>query len=330
MARTRSAGSARIAVVGAGSPDGSRIREALSRAGVPGARVALYGDTGGEAVLSEYGDEARLIQEVDLDEIAGREVVFLCEAGSSAAAVRTLVAPDRTVIDLVDALSDPRRRIVRPAGPEPTVRTEGALLAVPHELTVLLLDVLLPLERALGVDEATAMVLRPAADFGDAGLEELREQTIRLLSFETVPRDVFARQLAFNVLPLADVEDPAFRTEKRVASEMRHLLDWPTERLALRVVVVPVFLGHAAQLRVRCRGTAGDARAALDDHGVRSTVGGRAAPRTPLEASAEGATTVADVSEDGNGGVWVWVVAGELPARRADLAVRAALTVTEP
>ena len=112
MARIRSAGTARIAVVGASSPDGSRIREALSRAGVPGARVALYGETGGEAVLSEYADEARLIQEVDLDEIAGREVVFLCEAGASAAAVRTLVAPDpgpagRTLRRLECQCSDP-------------------------------------------------------------------------------------------------------------------------------------------------------------------------------------------------------------------------------
>jgi aspartate-semialdehyde dehydrogenase len=326
--QAKHAGGARVAVVGAGSPDGGRIREALSRARVPGAVVALYGATGGAAVLSEYADEARLIQELDLAEIALHDVVFLCERGESAAIVQQLDVSDRIVVDLVDAL-DPRGHIVVPDGANGPLPAEGRALAVPHELTVLLLEVLLPLERTLGVDEATAVVLRPAADFGDAGLEELREQTVRLLSFESVPRDVFGRQLAFNVLPLSDVENPAFGTEIRVAREMRDLLGWPTERLGLRVAVVPVFLGHAAQLRLRCRGAAADVRAALDARGVRSTRGGRAAPRTPLEASAEGATTVVDVSEDGHGGVWIWIVAGELAARRADLAVRAARAVIE-
>jgi len=330
VARARSAGTARVAVVGAGSAAGGRLREALTRAGVPAARVDLFGVTGGQAVLSEYGDEARLIQELDLDELGRRDVLFLCEDGASLADVAGLVSGDRTIIDLADALrADSRRRLVQLDGSEESAPARGAILAVPHELTVLLLDVLLPLERALGVEDATAVVLRPAADFGDAGLEELREQTVRLLSFESVPREVFARQLAFNVVPQSDIEDPAFATERRVESETRRLLEWPTERLSLRIAVVPVFLGHAAHVRVRCRGGAAEARSVLESSGIRLPGRGRAAPRTPLEASAEGATTVADVSDDGLGGVWIWVVAGELPVRRAGLAVRIAMAVSD-
>jgi hypothetical protein len=43
-------GSARVAVVGAESPAGARLREALAELGIAGSRVDLFGVTGGEVV----------------------------------------------------------------------------------------------------------------------------------------------------------------------------------------------------------------------------------------------------------------------------------------
>ena len=60
------AGAARVALVGADTVDGSRVRGALARSRVSGSRVDLYGTTHGEVVLSEYAGEARLIQEPEL------------------------------------------------------------------------------------------------------------------------------------------------------------------------------------------------------------------------------------------------------------------------
>ena len=60
-------------------------------------------------------------------------------------------------------------------------------LAVPHPVAILLADLLAPLERELGLRDAVAVVLRPAADFGQDGIEELREQTVRLLNFSEIP-----------------------------------------------------------------------------------------------------------------------------------------------
>ena len=52
-----------MALVGAETPEGARIRQALADRGIPGERVNLFGRTEGEAVLSEYAGEARMIQE---------------------------------------------------------------------------------------------------------------------------------------------------------------------------------------------------------------------------------------------------------------------------
>jgi aspartate-semialdehyde dehydrogenase len=302
------------------------VRDALCRARVPGERVTLYASTAGEAVLSEYGDEARLIQAIDLEELRRSDVLFLCDLGTDAARIETLGSIDGTIVDLTGALAgDPRSRLVRPTDQGDLDAAPGSVLVVPHEITILLLEVLAPLARAREIEDATAFVLRPASDFGDAGVDELREQTVRLLNFGRVPREVFARQLAFNVVPQSELEDASYATERRVIDETRRELAWDRDRLALRMAVVPVFLGHAAQLRVRRDGGVDEARSILRDSGVRLSEPGRSAPRTPLEASAEGPRTVVEVSDDGCGGVWVWLVSGELSARRAGLAVRAAL-----
>ena len=54
MSRPSVNGKARVAVVGAPTTAGSRLREALAKHGVPGDQVDLYGGTGGEVVISEY------------------------------------------------------------------------------------------------------------------------------------------------------------------------------------------------------------------------------------------------------------------------------------
>ena len=74
----RGSGGARIAVIGATTPDGSRVRERLAGFGVPGSRVDLYGGSRGEALISEYDGEARLVQEPDPDETGDHDVIFLC------------------------------------------------------------------------------------------------------------------------------------------------------------------------------------------------------------------------------------------------------------
>ena len=73
---------ARIAVVGAESTSGTLLRAALAESHVPGSRVNLYGLADGEAVISEYDGEARLIQDPNLREIVAHEVIFLSTAHS--------------------------------------------------------------------------------------------------------------------------------------------------------------------------------------------------------------------------------------------------------
>jgi aspartate-semialdehyde dehydrogenase len=325
----KSNGPTRVAVLGAPSVDGSHLRDALARQGVPGGRVDLYGATAGEVVLSEYAGEARMIQEPELEEVARHELIFLCEAGEVAAKVAA-AAPASIVIDLQGCLPAEGRPQCVPLLIAPDLDRGDGRFAIPHPLALVIAEVLHPLDRQFGVAEAMAVVIRPAADFGREGVEELREQTVRLLNFAQVPVDTFGCQLAFNIIPERRLAAGRQDLEGRIAGEVTELLSWSERHFTVKLLTAPVFHGHGLQLRFRLDSEAviEDVRVALDEQGLLGApVAGAAA--TPLDVTGEVRTSLSDLSEDGLGGFWLWGVAGETGSRGAQQAVRLAAALCD-
>ena len=56
------------------------------------------------------------------------------------------------------------------------------------------------LQQASPVRFAAATVLEPASEFGRAAMDELHQQTVSLLSFQTLPRAIYDAQAAYNLL----------------------------------------------------------------------------------------------------------------------------------
>jgi hypothetical protein len=242
----------RIAVLGAASPAGAHLKSALAHHGVRGERVALFGHQREVAVLSEYDGEARLVQAAGELDAAAHAAVFVCELGHDGASLALAAASGTLIVDMSGSIAGAGLTGTSQASPE------ARLVAVPHPVTTLLACLLTPIHRAIGVTRVSAFVLRPASDFGDAGLEELRDQTLRLLRFEPTPTEVFGRQLAFNVLPehLFPLGEEAAST--RVVRECRALLAAPELPFALSQALVPSFFGHALAVHVDLAGLGRD------------------------------------------------------------------------
>jgi aspartate-semialdehyde dehydrogenase len=237
--RTAESTGGKIAVLGAASPAGAHVKAALADRGVPGERVALFGLQSEVAVLSEYDGEARLVQSPEEMDPSSQAAVFVCEAGHDHGPLLAASGSGTLVVDLTGTIPNAELTGVRGASGRAT------LVAVPHPLTTLLTSLLAPVHQTLGVTGASLHVMRPASDFGEAGLEELREQTVHLLRFEPIPTDVFGRQLAFNVLPEHLFPDDERESTSRVARETRALMALPDLPMALTVALVPLFFGHA-------------------------------------------------------------------------------------
>jgi len=318
-------GEARVAVVGAATEDGVQLRVALERARVPGKRVDLYGTSTGEALIGEYAGEARLILEPDLDEIAEHDVIFICERSDLVSQVLLAARPDALIIDLRDSLPKDAPRVHLDINPQRARPDAGGRFAVPHPLSLLLAELLHPLAHGPGLAEASAVIVRPAADFGQQGVDELREQTIKLLSFAEVPVDTFGRQLAFNIIPQAGAVCGEADLEARIVSGVSELLGWETARLAVKLLTASVFYGHGVQLRFRLEQPCSleELRTLLAPVGLKDPAAAED-PTTPLDVIGEVRTGASDLTEDGLGGFWLWAVAGEAGTKGARQAVRLA------
>jgi aspartate-semialdehyde dehydrogenase len=323
---TNGNGHARVALVGAATSDGTRVRDALSSRGVPGERVDLYGGGADEPVLTEYDSEARLVQAADPAEIAAHDLIFLCERGELADNVVRAAGAGAVVIDVVDALPERYDPLLvhMDVNPEAS-QGHGGFLALPHPLTILLAEVLHPLEREIGIAEVTAVILRPAADFGDPGVEELREQTVRLLNFAQIPVQTFGSQLAFNILPQRRLAGDLGGEEAQVEAQLTRLLGWGENRISVRLFTAPLFFGHGLQLRVLFDGAATVERIGEVLGASELVEVGTAGPSaSPMDVSEQRQLKLAEVSEDGLGGFWLWLVAGETDRRRSEQAIRLA------
>jgi aspartate-semialdehyde dehydrogenase len=220
------------------------VKAALADRGVPGERVDLYGHRSDVAVLSEYDGEARLVQvagELDATECAA---VFVCELGHDAPTLAASAAGGTLIIDLTGSIAGSVLSGSMEASPD------RRIASVPHAVTALLVSLLAPIHAVLGLTRVSSFIVRPASDFGEAGLEELREQTVHLLRFESTPTEVFGRQLAFNVVPEHLFPLGENGASARIVRETRLLLGAPELPVVLSQALVPSFFGHAVAAHV--------------------------------------------------------------------------------
>lgn len=304
----------KLAIVGADTPIGTSLREELERRRVPGARVDLFGNASGDAVLSEYLGEARLIQAPDEAVLAAHGVLFLCEDHPRTLAIAAAPSDDRLVVDLVGVS---RANLAAPGGASEAGPTAG-VVRVAHPVALLLAEVLGPIARGPGLGAATAVVLRPASDLGDGAAHELRRQVTGLLAFSEVPTEILGGRLAFDCLPQDGEGERSREVSARVERELRVLVG--VEALFLQMVWIPRFHGHTLAVRVQVDGGAEAVARALEDAGT-AVVRPRPSACSLEDASGRPTLEVA-VGADGSDAAWLWAAADGTDRRAAAEAVR--------
>ena len=88
---------------------------------------------------------------------------------------------------------------------------------------------------------------QPVSERGEAGITELEGQTIKLLSFQPIPQQVFDTQVAFNLTARwgADSAERLPDARMTIAREVQRYLGDRISLPAMTLVQAPVFYGHA-------------------------------------------------------------------------------------
>jgi aspartate-semialdehyde dehydrogenase len=156
--------------------------------------------------------------------------------------------------------------VVSEVNPEAAAHRPKGIIANPNCTTMAAMPVLRPLHAEAGLVSMVVATYQAVSGSGLAGVAELDEQVRKVadraseLAFDgeavqiPAPR-VYARSIAFNVLPLAGsiVDDGSDETdeEQKLRNESRKILGIPGLKVAGTCVRVPVYTGHSLQVNAR-------------------------------------------------------------------------------
>ena len=160
-------------------------------------------------------------------------------------------------------------------------------------------------------------VFEPASERGKKGLDELRQQTVGVLTFQKLKTDVFDAQLGFNLLARYGEEalEPLEGVEERILRHVASLLAlYPAIPMpSLRLIQAPVFHGHSFSVWVEFAENPG--LSALAEGLSAAGFDVRAEePPTNVSVAGKSGLSVGAIAADPNQprACWIWMVADNL------------------
>ncbi len=196
--------------------------------------------------------------------------------------------------------------------------TNRGIIANPNCSTIQMVVALKPIYDAAGIERINVCTYQAVSGSGRSAVEELADQSARLLNGKPIEPRVYPKQIAFNVLPHIDVfmDNGYTKEEMKMVWETRKIIEDPAIRINPTTARVPVFYGHSEAVHIETRDklSAADAReilaaapgvAVLDDR----CDGGY--PTAATEGAHHDAVFVGRIREDISceNGLDLWVVA---------------------
>jgi aspartate-semialdehyde dehydrogenase len=293
------------------------------------------GGFGGQ--ITSAGDEAMMVLPLTAEAFAGMDVVFFA---GDAATTQEFWSPAHKagagVVDLTGALeSVPGVVVGSPwiaSGKVVDLATVAVVAAYPA--AVMLALTADRLQRAFGVQRLAATVLEPASQQGSAGVDEMHQQTVALLTFKPVTKELYDAQVAFSLqtelggaakLDLRGVGDRTLRQVQAMAGDA-------AKAVTLQIVQAPVFHGATASVFVELAQPVETSavQAALSD-GVMVAADEDGPSNDRVAGSREIQFAVRASGDNPGTGFWLWMAADNLRlAARQAAACAAELVALRP
>jgi len=260
-----------VAVVGATGLVGGEIIAALAERAFPVGDLQLYASlhTAGEEV--SCGALTVRVAPLDGAHFADTDIVFFAageqvsaewitratEAGAIAIDTSPLLAEDPDVLLVVPEVN---------AADVSSYADRGVIVS-PDAVAIALAVALKPLHDVATITRIVVSTFEPVSGAGRAGIEELQQQTVELMSGRSIESAVFPQRIAFNALPQIGVLLAGGRTrdEQTAVSALRRLLGDAELPVSITRVRAPLFYGTAVSVNIETATplTAADARELL-------------------------------------------------------------------
>ncbi|HYD17699.1 MAG TPA: aspartate-semialdehyde dehydrogenase [Patescibacteria group bacterium] len=332
----------KVAVVGATGNVGREMLNVLSTREFPVSEVIALASARSAGSEISFGEDNTLkVQNLDKFNFKGVDIVL----SSAGAKISENFAPNATkagavVIDNTSFFRmDKDVPLVVPEVNPDAIKgyKKKGIIANPNCSTIQMVVALKPLHDLATIKRVVVATYQSVSGAGKEAMDELFNQTKGLYSSDMPKREIFSKQISFNLIPQIDkfMDDGYTKEEWKMVVETKKILDKDIEVNAT-CVRVPVFVGHSEVVNVEFKDpiTPAQARKALQKFPgvtVIDAPGEDEAFITPAEIAGEDDVFVSRIRKDPTvkNGLTMWVVADNLRKGAATNAVQIAEVLAE-
>jgi len=297
----------------------------LNERNFPAVDIRLLDDDESIGQLEATGDEINFIQSVRNEQFTHVDFTFF--AGDAQCARKNWKrARDAgsAIIDLSGALlGEDESAQVRSVWVErergeiwqPELQPAPAVVAHPAAVTLALL--LLRARKAGAIRTVAAILFEPASEQGQKGMDELHQQTVNLLSFQALPKDIFDVQIAFNMVARYGEKSQLSldALESRVRRHYHSIAGSDAIEPALMALQAPVFHGHSLAIYVEMERPINRdelSQALAGDHVVVAGTQEDVQPNNVNTAGQADILVALKNDAERHNGMWLWATADNL------------------
>jgi len=250
----------RVAIVGAGSLKGKEVADVLEQRNFSSSEIKLLDDDEAIGQLEAVKDEVTFIQSIRSEQFEHVDFTFFASDPECTHKNWKQVARNGSaIVDLSYALENEAGAMIRApwverqSGRIPAPELQPVPVVVAHPVAIELALLVLRISKRVPLVRAVATVFEPASEHGQKGMDELHEQTVNLLSFQPLPKNVFDVQVAFNMVSRYGEasQSKLSAVAERIMDHYRKMTAGQVLVPSLQILQAPVFHGHALSLNVQ-------------------------------------------------------------------------------
>jgi aspartate-semialdehyde dehydrogenase len=311
-----------VAVAGATGAVGTEMLEVLAERAFPAERVVALASSRSAGKRVPFGKDELVVEEMTTASFDGVDLaLFSAGGGVSKELAPAAVEAGCVVVDNSSAFRmEEGVPLVVPEVNAEDLAWHSGIVANPNCSTIQMVVALEPLADLAPMRRVVVSSYQAASGAGQAAMDELVEQTARVLEGEPARPEAFAHRIAFNCIPHIDVflEDGYTREEWKMVVETRKIMHLPDLAVAPTCVRVPVLRCHSESINVEFEApvSVADARSAFERADGIELIDDPAAAEYPMPALLErtDACYVGRLRDDPTveHGVAFWLVADQL------------------
>lgn len=246
-----------VSIVGGDSVLGRELKDLIYTRKIKWTVKSLSsGDTVAAVPSKEKEDALEVLTPLDKESLAGSAIVLLAgttDSSRKAWRLHAKLTKKPLLIDLTHTLEDkPQARLADNA---PDNYDPELFYVAVHPAAAVLAGFLRTVQSQVPVEKTVVTIFEPASERGERGVTEMQQQTVGLLSFRKVPKDLYDAQVSFTMLARYGAESPVsladieLRIDRHLASLLARESGIPMP--SLRLVQAPVFHGYSFSVWVQ-------------------------------------------------------------------------------